>query len=281
MLMKPLITIVYALPTMKYGIWIPNQGKLDPRLVVDYAVAAEEAGWDGVFLSDVFSDGGWSDPWILLAGIATQTETIKLGSWVTPLARRQPWQVALDLATLDHLSNGRVIFGAGLGVPDDFTKFGFPTDGKVRAAKLDEGLEIINGLWSGTSFSYSGKHYTINDVELPIIPIQKPRIPILLAGWWPNKMPFKRGARWDGIMPYWKTLPKLISHEDLRAAMDYYHNMADSPGDIVIPYFDDPSHEFTDLCVEMGVTWLLACDLREENQATLDIDRIKAGPPSI
>ena len=266
---------------MKFGISIPNRGKLDPRLIIEYAVAAEEAGWDGVFLSDVFSEGGYSDLWIILAGIATQTETIKLGSWVTPLPRRQPWQVALDLATLDRLSNGRVIFGAGLGVPEDFTKFGLSTNGKVRAEKLDEGLEIINGLWSGKSFSYSGKHYTINEVELPIIPIQKPRIPILLAGWWPNKMPFKRGARWDGIMPYWTSLPKLLSQEDLKETVDYYHGIADSPGDIVIPYYDNPSHEFTELCVEIGVTWLLACGLRKKDKLTFDIDKIKEGPPSI
>ena len=266
---------------MKYGISIINRSKLDPKLVVEYAVAAEKGGWDGVFLSDAFSEGGYSDPWIILAGIATQTETIKLGTWVTPLPRRQPWQVALDLATLDQMSNGRVIFGAGLGVPEDFTKFGLSSNGKERAGKLDEGLEIVNGLWRGSAFSYSGKYYTVNDVELPILPVQKPRIPILLAGWWPNKMPFKRGARWDGIMPYWNTFPKPLSQEELRETMDYYHEVADSPGEIVIPYYDDVSQEYTELCEELGVTWLLSCGLNEKNKVTFDVDKIKEGPPSI
>ncbi|MCE7734725.1 MAG: LLM class flavin-dependent oxidoreductase [Candidatus Heimdallarchaeota archaeon] len=263
---------------MKYGIWIPNTGSLDPKLAVEYAVAAEEAGWDGVFVSDVFSEGGFTDPWILLAGIATQTNKIKLGSWVTPLARRQPWQVALDLATLDHLSNGRVIFGAGLGVPEDFTKFGLSSDSKERAAKLDEGLEIINGLWGGSSFSFKGKHYTVNDVILPIVPIQKPRIPILLAGWWPNKLPFKRGAKWDGIMPYWNSLPKELSEEDLREVVDYYKELADLPGEIVVPYYYDLSKGFIDLCQEIDVTWLLSSGLMGKDMNTME--KIREGPPS-
>ena len=265
---------------MKYGIWIRNLGKLAPKLAVEYSVEAEKAGWDGVFLSDVFSEGGFSDPWTILAGIATQTEKISLGSWVTPLARRQPWQVALDLATLDQMSNGRVIFGAGLGVPEDFTKFGLPSDAKIRAEKLDEGLEIINGLWSGVSFSFKGKYYNINDVELPVVPIQKPRIPILLGGWWPNKKPFKRGARWDGIMPYWNSLPEPIPEKELRDAVNYYKENTDSPGDIIIPYSGDMSKDYTELCHDVGATWLLAEGLSEKGKVTLDINKIKEGPPS-
>ena len=266
---------------MKYGIWIRNLGKLAPNLVVEYAVEAEEAGWDGVFLSDVFGEGGFSDPWIILAGIATQTGKISLGSWVTPLARRQPWQVALDLATLDQMSNGRVIFGAGLGVPDDFTKLGLPADGKIRAEKLDEGLEIINGLWSGDSFSFKGKYYNINNVELPVVPFQKPRIPILLGGWWPNKKPFKRGARWDGIMPYWNSLPGPIPEKDLRDAVNYYKENAVAPGEIIIPYSGDLSKDYSELCRDVGATWLLAEGLGEKGKVTLDMNKIKQGPPSV
>ncbi len=266
---------------MKYGIWIRNLGKLAPKLIVEYAVAAEEAGWDGIFLSDVFSEGGFSDPWIILAGIATQTERICLGSWVTPLARRQPWQVALDLATLDQMSNGRVIFGAGLGVPDDFTKFGLPSGGKIRAAKLDEGLEIINGLWSGSSFSFKGTYYSINNVQLPVVPVQKPRIPILLGGWWPNKKPFERGAKWDGIMPYWNSLPGIIPEEDLRGAVDYYKENTDMPGDIMVPYSGNISKDYFNLCQDVGTTWFLAEDFTEKGKVTLDMNKIKEGPPSV
>ena len=195
--------------------------------------------------------------------------------------RRQPWQLALELATLDHLSNGRVILGAGLGVPGDFSKFGFSPDTKLRAAKLDEALEIITGLWSGTSFSYEGEHYTISDIELPIIPLQKPRIPILLAGWWPNKNPFKRGARWDGIMPYWESLPKSIPEDELRGAIDYYTAQGGSGGEIVIPYYSDISTEFAKLCKDVNISWLLACGFQEKGKFTLDMDRIIEGPPLI
>ncbi|TET08552.1 MAG: hypothetical protein E3J86_10580 [Candidatus Thorarchaeota archaeon] len=81
-------------------------------------------------------------------------------------------------------------------------------------------------------------------------------------------------------MPYWNIFPKPLSQEALKETLDYYHEIADSPGDIVIPYYDDVSQEYTELCEELGVTWLLACDLNEKNKVTLDVDRIKEGPRS-
>ena len=269
--------------SMKYGIGIVNSNKLDPKLVIEYAITADESGWDGVFLSDCFSEGPYTDPWILLAGIATRTKTIKLGTWVTPLARRQPWQIALDLATLDHLSNGRVIFGAGLGVPEDFTWFGLPSNGKERAEKLDEALDIVQGLWDGGVFSYNGKHFTITEAKLPITPIQKPRIPIWLGGWWPNKKPFDRGAKWDGMMPYWNSYPELLPENSLREMTNYYHGKANSFRDILLPISGNMMEipaEYTNLCEEVGISWLMSYgDLRKKDKVTYDFDKIRAGPP--
>ena len=269
---------------MKYGIWIVNNGKLDPKQVIESAVKAEEAGWDGVFVSDCFSEGGgYSDPMILLAGIATRTKTIKLGTWVVPIPRRQPWQLALDLATLDHLSNGRVIFGAGLGVPEDFTWFGQRSDGKERAEKFNEGLEVIQGLWSGETFSYEGKHFNVKDAKLPLIPIQKPRIPILLAGYWPKKRPFDRGAKWDGMMPFWNEYPEPLSDESLGEMINYYNERSNSLGEFVIPFPGDISELTNEIIAKyqkIGVTWLLATDLRMEDRVTPNLDKIVAGPPN-
>ncbi|MFW9976289.1 MAG: LLM class flavin-dependent oxidoreductase, partial [Candidatus Thorarchaeota archaeon] len=117
---------------MRYGINIPNFGWFgDIATLVDIAVEAEESGWDGFFLWDhmlVFKQDdmvlNFADPWITLAAIACQTRKIRLGPLVTPLPRRRPWKVAREAVTLDHLSNGRVILGVGIGAPPD-VEFGY------------------------------------------------------------------------------------------------------------------------------------------------------------
>ena len=135
-----------------------------------------------------------------LAAVAMQTQRIRIGSLVTALAGRRPWQVARQVVALDHLSNGRLIFGAGLGFEaHEFTALGEDADPKIRAEKLDEGLEVLTGLWTGASLTFHGRHYHINDVRLLPGPIQSPRIPVWIAGFWPNRRPFRRAARWDGL----------------------------------------------------------------------------------
>ena len=152
---------------MKYGINIPNFGWFgDIHTLLEIAIESEEAGWDGFFLWDhllVFDPKEmilpFVDPWIALSAIACNTKTIKIAPLITPLPRRRPWKVAREAISLDHLSNGRVILGVGLGAPVnmEFEWFGEDTDAKIRAEKLDESLDIIRGLWTGESFSYAGK----------------------------------------------------------------------------------------------------------------------------
>jgi alkanesulfonate monooxygenase SsuD/methylene tetrahydromethanopterin reductase-like flavin-dependent oxidoreductase (luciferase family) len=192
---------------MKYGVYISNfalQG--DPTKFLELAVAAEEAGWDGFFMWDhnyAGKDESITDPWITLAAIAARTEKIRIGTTVTPLPRRRPEKVAREVATLDILSKGRFILGVGLGgsLDNDYRKFGENIGLKVRAEKLDESLAILEGLWSGKPFLFSGKHYTIDDVTFNPRPIQRPRVPIWCAGTWPIKAPFRRAARYDGVFP--------------------------------------------------------------------------------
>jgi len=183
-----------------YGICLANIGSYsDPREAVRMAQAAEAADWEAVFLWDHLAFV-WgppaADPWVTLAAIASATSSVRIGTAVTPVARRRPHVLAQTVATLDVLSGGRVIFGAGLGgSPSEFGKFGEPTDAKVRAAMLDEGLEVLRRLWSGEEVNHHGEHYTVDGVTLAPTPAQK-RLPIWIGG---NKKPsLRRAARWDG-----------------------------------------------------------------------------------
>src|SRR2546428_1570113 len=130
---------------MRYGIYLANVGTYsDPREAVRVARAAEEAGWDGLFLWDHLAFV-WgppaADPWVTLAAIASSTATLRIGTAVTPVARRRPQVLAQQVASLDVLSGGRLIFGAGLGGGvSEVAQFGEPTQAEGRAAKLDEGL---------------------------------------------------------------------------------------------------------------------------------------------
>lgn len=185
---------------MRYGICLANLGTYaDPRLAVRLAQAAEASGWDGVFTWDhlAFVWGPPStDPWMTLAAIAGSTERVRLGTAVTPVARRRLQVLANQVATLDLLSAGRVVFGAGLGgSPSEFGKFGEPTDAKVRAARLDEGLDVLRRLWSGEKVNHHGEHYTVDGVRLSPIPLQD-RMPIWIGGNRPASL--RRASRWDG-----------------------------------------------------------------------------------
>jgi alkanesulfonate monooxygenase SsuD/methylene tetrahydromethanopterin reductase-like flavin-dependent oxidoreductase (luciferase family) len=193
---------------MRFGITLPPFADFsDPRALAELAQDAEKAGWDGFFIWDhVFFDPTFhpvADPWVALAAVALQTERIRIGTMITPMARRRPWKLAREAVSVDRLSNGRLILGVGLGDPVqwDFGFFDEETDAKIRARRLDEALDIVTGLWSGQSFSYQGEQYQIKEVIFRPGPAQSPRIPIWVGGWWPNKPPLRRAARWDGVCP--------------------------------------------------------------------------------
>lgn len=194
---------------MRYGVFLPNFGPFgDPGLIGEFAARAEAAGWDGFFIWDhvVFSAADTFpvvDPWIALAAAAVATSKIRLGALMTPLSRRRPWQVARQTVSLDRLSGGRLIFGAGLGYPPDadFALFGEVYDNRARARRLDEGLKLLDRLWTGKQVTFTGEEYRVGPVTFLPTPMQKPRIPVWVAGWWPNRAPLRRAARWDGVVP--------------------------------------------------------------------------------
>lgn len=191
---------------IRFGLGVPNGGDFaDSRRLVELARVAEAAGWDGFFLWDhVIRRPPWQpmvDPWVCLAAVATATERLQLGPMVTPLARRRVQVVARQATTLDHLSAGRLRLGVGLGAPDDeFTRFGESADPRRRAHLLDESLELLAALWSGEPVSFRGPHLLALDVRFRPRPVHG-TVPIWVAGGWPNRAPFRRAARFDGVWP--------------------------------------------------------------------------------
>jgi alkanesulfonate monooxygenase SsuD/methylene tetrahydromethanopterin reductase-like flavin-dependent oxidoreductase (luciferase family) len=146
-----------------------------------------------------------ADPWISLAAAAVATQRIRLGALVTPLARRRPWKFARETASLDQLSSGRLVVGVGTGGGDEqFGDLGDVPDPRARGEMLDEGLEIVSGLWSGRAYQFEGQYYHLKPAIFRPKPVQQPRIPIWVAGVWPHKRPLPRMARWDGMFPlFW------------------------------------------------------------------------------
>jgi alkanesulfonate monooxygenase SsuD/methylene tetrahydromethanopterin reductase-like flavin-dependent oxidoreductase (luciferase family) len=214
---------------MRFAVGIPTVREYgDPRLLIDLAVDAEGAGWDGVFLWDHLVYGRSdpvADPWTTLSAIAVRTSSIRLGVCMTILARRRPWKVARETATLDVISGGRLVFGVSLGSlgHEEFQAFGEDADPRVRADRLDEGLEIVTGLWSGEPFAFRGRHYQVEETLFVPAPVQQPRIPVWVAGQWPNRRPFRRAAHWDGVFPTHRDVGfnDLIPVDELRAIVAY------------------------------------------------------------
>jgi alkanesulfonate monooxygenase SsuD/methylene tetrahydromethanopterin reductase-like flavin-dependent oxidoreductase (luciferase family) len=259
---------------MQYGICLANIGTYsDPNVSVRFAEAAEASGWDAVFVWDhlAFTWGlPAGDPWVTLAAVAQATDRVKLGTAVTPVARRRPQVLANQVATLDVLSNGRVIFGAGLGgSPSEFGKFGEPTDAKVRAAMLDEGLDVLRRLWSGEEVTHRGEHYTVDGLTLKPKPLQD-RLPIWIGGNKPASQ--RRAARWDGWLPD-STYPpgKGASPEDVAQGLSLGRGQFDVA---VIGEGDPSAYE------KAGATWWL--ESIHDRRGTPDemLELVASGPSS-
>jgi alkanesulfonate monooxygenase SsuD/methylene tetrahydromethanopterin reductase-like flavin-dependent oxidoreductase (luciferase family) len=281
---------------MRYAVNVPNfEDYSDVRTVAALAADAEAAGWDGFFVWDHLTFvKAWrlriADPWLLLAGVALATERLRLGPMVTPLARRRPWKVARETVTLDRLSGGRLVLGVGLGEPptDEFGSFGEPTDPVVRAAMLDEGLEVLTRLWSGETVSFSGRHYQVDQVAFQPTPVQQPRIPIWVAGAWPRRGPLRRAARFDGSCPLkldreGELVP--LDPDELRALLAVVGELRQTAGpfDLLIggttPEDPAAARDVLAPLAEAGMTWWQ--ETVDPRQTDLDAfrRRVRKGPP--
>ena len=288
---------------MKFGLSVPQFSNFaDIAFLADLAKDAEEAGWNGFFIWDhiLFDDlqRPVVDPWIALAAISLNTNKIRLGTMVTPLARRRPWKVAREAASIDQLSQGRLILGVGLGAPAqwEFGAFGEEVDTKVRARRLDEGLEILLGLLSGEPFSYQGEFYNLDEMVFLPRPVQNPSIPIWVGGTWPNKGPIYRAAKYDGYFP--DALVKPVAPKDwikIQTIIESQRGSVD--GFDLVQYGvtpgDDPAAAASIMkpYLEVGVTWwvegispfdygLSWTDPWEPDIIDKLVRRVQNGPPS-
>jgi alkanesulfonate monooxygenase SsuD/methylene tetrahydromethanopterin reductase-like flavin-dependent oxidoreductase (luciferase family) len=240
-----------------------------------------------------------ADPWVALAAVALSTRRMRIGTLVTPVARRRPWKLARETVSVDRLSNGRLTLGVGLGDPVQW-EFGFfdeETDPRLRARRLDEGLEILAGLWTGQPFHYEGEQYNVKEVIFRPGPVQSPRIPVWVGGWWPHKAPLRRAARWDGVCPVkgdgsltpeeWRELLAYVgARRTSTAPFDAVHS-GPTPG-------DDPGRasEIVGPYTEAGVTWWIepvdpwrfgwSFEVPWAPEATVLIrERVRQGPPRL
>jgi alkanesulfonate monooxygenase len=177
---------------LEFAVFIePQQGASYEDLLA-VARTAENAGFDAFFRSDHYlvmgdQDGlpGPTDAWITLAGLARETQRIRLGTLVTAATFREPGPLAITVAQVDAMSGGRVEFGLGAGwYQREHEAYGlrFPDTGE-RFDRFSEQLEIITGLWATEGgFSFSGKHYEISDSPGLPKPAQRPGPPVIVGG---------------------------------------------------------------------------------------------------
>lgn len=274
---------------MQFGVTLPYDE--EPAMVLEMALDAEAAGWDGVFLWDGITG---HDAWVMLAAIAARTERIKLATMLTPVSRRRPWKLAQEAATLDILSGGRVILPVGLGAPETgFANFGEEVDRRTRADMLDEGIDVLTGLWSGEPFSYAGTHFQIDDVTFTPIPVQRPRVPIWVVGAWPRMKSMRRVLRCDGLIPanaakFDETSPAVTPDtiREMKAWIDE-HRTATTPFDILWEENSpgdapDQAASLTGEWAGAGVTWWLE-SVWDEPRTRAGLagmrERINQGPP--
>lgn len=259
---------------MKFGFVVPWA---DAAEIGELAAVAELHGWDGLFVWEPI----WGvDAWVALAVAASRTKRIRLGTMLTPLPRRKPWEFAGQVATVDRLSNGRVIVSVGLGAPDSgYEAFGEQTDKVVRGELLDEGLSIVRGLWAGQPFAHQGKHYTISPCDFPSISHTKQLhgVPIWCVGALGSKKSMTRALSCDGLIPQVVADggARQCTLEELQGVQ-----LPDRRYDVVVE--GAWSEHSPAAWAEAGATWWLETlwsAVSDPDALGASMDRLRSGPP--
>jgi alkanesulfonate monooxygenase SsuD/methylene tetrahydromethanopterin reductase-like flavin-dependent oxidoreductase (luciferase family) len=250
---------------LKRGIFVaPFDELANPRLVAELARLAEERGWDGFFLWDHVNyrppTRAVADPWVTLSTVAMTTDRLRIGPLVTPLSRRRVQKVARETVTLDQLSDGRLTLGVGLGSEQngELEPFGEVVDPRERARLLDAGLERLAELWEG---------------KFEPRPVQRPRIPVWVAGRWPKRRPLQRAARWDGLFPI--DLPGPEALAELATEVRDMRPPDAAPIEIATEL---PPGADTGPWEAAGATWVLTARFGRQPRATEVREAIEAGP---
>jgi hypothetical protein len=278
--------------SVNYGFVIPSGTALEQ---LELAILADQNDWDGVF---VWEAAYGIDAWTLLGAMAARTTHIKLGTMLTPLPWRRPWKVASQVLTLDQLSNGRAILAVGLGAVDNFLgNTGEELDRKTRAEMLDEGIDLIRGMWTG-NLQYAGRHYQMDlsartDLAITAKSVQD-RIPIWCVAAWPRPRSMERILRCDGVLPnvwrddHWDR----AQPEDVQPMMQWLrdHGGAGEGFDFVVEGTTSAndirtaSHTVQPFA-DAGATWWLEADWSSFENPSGQQDalkaRILAGPPKL
>ena len=277
---------------MRCALYTPNFGYLgEAATLAEFAAEAEASGWDGFFIWDHLQWPGMEpavDPWIALTAMAMRTKRIALGSMVTPLPRRDLAKLARETTSLDRLSGGRLILGIGLGwssIPE-WSGFGHADDLKTRGAMLDEGLCVLEALWSGRPVNHRGTYYTAV-CEGFAQAAQKPRIPLWLGGAWPSVKPFRRAAKWEGVIPIAKNVMEggSLSPSEIADLRRFIRDQWDEDKSYDIAHLGTTANARDTSRVSeyaaVGTTWWLeARDPWGTSQDQL-IERIRNGPPRV
>jgi len=219
-----------------------------------------------------------------LAAAAAVTTHLKVGVGVSPLPRYRPHVLARTLASLDLLSNGRLILGAGIGaVPEEFTVFGETADNRQRAGMLDEYLELLEQFFSGEPVTHRGEHYIADGITFSPLPLQRPRLPIWIGG--ESRPALRRAARWDGWIAgtadengQITKSPRALAEE---AAYIQEHRTSAAPFDIALTGYTEPGQ--TDLpqaYARAGCTWWLESLHGYRGSVEEMLERVIAGPPN-
>jgi len=270
---------------MKFGMILPGG---TAREQLEHAVLAERSGWDGVF---VWEAAYGIDAWTLLGAMAALTERVRLGTMLTPLPWRRPWKVASQVATLDQISRGRAIITVGLGaLTPDLPITGEETGLRERADLLDDGLDVMRALWSGST-AFQGTKYRYDVEQDNVIqvgrPVQDP-VPVWTVALHPRPKSMRRALRCQGVVPQY--------HEDdvadhLRAVRSWLDSHgAPSTLDLISQGetpADDPAgaRAIVEPLGDAGATWWLETrwELPHDSPERMREvhDRLAAGPPSL
>jgi alkanesulfonate monooxygenase SsuD/methylene tetrahydromethanopterin reductase-like flavin-dependent oxidoreductase (luciferase family) len=230
--------------------------------------------------------GRHADPWITLGVIASHTQRLTLGTAVTPMARRRPVKLAREILTLDALSEGRFVLGAGNGSwPDEFERLGEEGALRVRAEMLEEGLELIQSLCGDEPVDFQGRHYRAVTPGFGA-PASGRRVPIWIGATWPRNRPFARAARYDGVIPMLDPFTDPIQPEHVRDMVDFVreHRESEEPFDVVVTYMGRDDSLERDRAralgfAEAGATWLLDVGIPDVDSLESLLERVRRGPP--